>query len=169
MEVLAFWKTYFAIGIGAVPIQIGCLLAFGNSVESTLLSMTLMSPFWAYLLAALVRRLHDRNKGAVWLLPFLGIPLALTLTAQVFEHQPALFNLSFAGAAPLTWWAMVELFVLRGARGPNRFGPDPRPANQPHPAYSVGPTPDAPPKSDLDAELQVARREIDAAIARNAH
>jgi len=49
-----------------------------------------------------IRRLHDRDKSGWWLL-LIFIPLV--------------------GAIILVIW-----FVVRGTQGPNRFGPDPRPA-----------------------------------------
>ncbi len=100
-------------------------------------------------LAVTTKRLHDRNKGAWWLLIFVVLPLVLQV--PVFAAMPALFAhlsevaraardhlpppptpfepplvLIARGAATIiNLWAFVELYILRGTVGDNRFGPDP--------------------------------------------
>lgn len=61
--------------------------------------ITLLVLVWIELAVA-VKRWHDRNKSAVWIL-FALIPIIGQL------------------------WALVELGFIRGTKGPNRFGPDP--------------------------------------------
>jgi uncharacterized membrane protein YhaH (DUF805 family) len=52
-------------------------------------------------LALMVKRLHDRNKGPVWIL---------------------VYNIPIVG-----WiWAFVEMGFLDGTPGPNRYGPSPK-------------------------------------------
>ena len=88
-------------------------------------------------LAVTTKRLHDRNKGAVWLIPFILGPMVLSIYyyATVFTKY-GLQHLSEANADPvlmvcnlaafvLSLWAFVELYCLRGTVGDNRFGPDP--------------------------------------------
>jgi uncharacterized membrane protein YhaH (DUF805 family) len=83
------------------------------------------------------KRLHDRNRSAWWLVGLYGLFAAVSqldkilLDAQfVFDgHRPLvhgvwLFGLLALGIA--TVWIMLELFILPGTRGENRFGPDPR-------------------------------------------
>ena len=41
-------------------------------------------------------------------------------------------------ALALSIWSFVELFCLRGTRGPNRFGPDPIGRTSSLPAVSTG-------------------------------
>ncbi len=77
------------------------------------------------------RRLHDRGKSAWWLLVFSGVPMLLgVLRALVELSSPdaegpagvvALVSLGFS------IWALVELGILKGVAGPNRFGEDPLP------------------------------------------
>jgi uncharacterized membrane protein YhaH (DUF805 family) len=77
----------------------------------------LLLPFLAVLIvmiwssaALYVKRLHDRNKGAVWLLA-IYVP---NLIALVFP--PAFVLVIIAGL-----WAFIELGCLPGTQGPNRF------------------------------------------------
>ena len=122
---------------------------------------------FALLVAALaltVKRLHDRNKGTVWLPVFLVLPLVSSLAALCLNFAgsnwtllaPQAGNIADcanrsidgwaarilpwhllpAGISVAGWvlalialffslWAFVELYVLPGAKGDNRFGPDP--------------------------------------------
>lgn len=81
------------------------------------------------LLATMVRRLHDRNKSAWWILIFTVAPAILDnlLQAQVGEELPQtpLQWALFAVASGLSIWGFVEIGCLRGTRGANRYGPDP--------------------------------------------
>jgi uncharacterized membrane protein YhaH (DUF805 family) len=87
----------------------------------------------AFLLSTLsiyVQRLHDRNKSAWWLVPFVFLPNAMQVLldhrdAFINKIQPDLAAILVIAAAALALWAFVELGVLRGTVGANRFGPDP--------------------------------------------
>jgi hypothetical protein len=60
------------------------------------------------------KRLHDRNKGAVWLSAIYA-PSALTLVNPLFIVFGVISGL----------WVFIELGCLRGTDGPNRFdGPE---------------------------------------------
>lgn len=87
-----------------------------------------------------VKRLHDRDKGAVWLLVFFVLPLVLEIVgialagvgaATAAYYQAPQMNpivLPFAAlvaAVGIYIWAFVELYCLRGTAGDNRFGVDP--------------------------------------------
>jgi len=87
------------------------------------------------LAAAVVRRLHDRDRSGWWgtlPLPFLAV--GFTLTPVVFDglaetgqaNVVAFFMLFFNNAAYLLslLWLLV-LLVCSGTRGANRFGPEP--------------------------------------------
>src|SRR5262249_55621994 len=90
--------------------------------------------YYVYM-AVTVKRLHDRNKSAWWVLTFVVAPMALIfapniliLTKTVSEDDPhariAIVGIALAAMA-LYVWAFVELYCLRGTVGDNRFGPDP--------------------------------------------
>lgn len=67
-----------------------------------------------------IKRLHDRDKSAWWMLVFYLLPAVLGGLADVSW----IFNI--AGFA-VSIWGLVELGFLRGTIGPNRYGPDPLP------------------------------------------
>jgi len=72
--------------------------------------------------ATTVKRLHDRNK---WMVPFYIVP---GLYSHLKDRLPDTYAVGVLGvvAIVLCLWSFVELLCLRGTRGPNRFGPDPR-------------------------------------------
>jgi uncharacterized membrane protein YhaH (DUF805 family) len=79
--------------------------------------------------AVTVKRLHDRDKAWWWIVVFILAPDALLGLAELLDESEAanagaLFAIQFAALA-LTVWGIVELSVLRGTIGTNRFGPDP--------------------------------------------
>ena len=88
------------------------------------------------LLAVSTKRLHDRNKSAWWLVLFLVLPFALSLLKCVAPPGLLAMGGNFGpygvgwGTAHLIGviffvWGLVELFLLRGTVGENRYGPDP--------------------------------------------
>jgi uncharacterized membrane protein YhaH (DUF805 family) len=88
------------------------------------------------LFAVYTKRLHDRNKGAWWVVLFLVIPWGVSLLdylpwqnlLNLGEHfGPLGVGLDTARfiAAVLGIWALIELFFFRGTPGENRYGPDP--------------------------------------------
>src|SRR5262249_34393984 len=88
-------------------------------------------------IAVLTKRLHDRNKSAMWLLVFLLVPLLLSgtstfmsLSALMAGGDPSAALRTTGGLlSPVTlaigFWAFVELWCLRGTVGANQYGPHP--------------------------------------------
>lgn len=88
-------------------------------------------------IAVLTKRLHDRNKSAMWLLVFVLVPLLLsgtstvmTLSALMAGGDPSVGMGGVGGLLSLvsvviSIWAFVELWCLRGTVGANQYGPDP--------------------------------------------
>ncbi len=114
------------------------LAAGGASIGAGMLLTCILSI--AILVASValtVKRLHDRDKGAMWLLVFWLLPLILN--SVVLVNRFAAVNASdsaMAAASPaigvlslisfaISIWAFVELYCLRGTAGDNRYGPDP--------------------------------------------
>ena len=102
----------------------------------TVMVLLIATYFYAFA-AVTVKRLHDRNKNATWLLVFYILPLALVfgsvaiaqkLATKMPDHAPGM-NLVLVPLglvmAVISIWAFVELYCLRGTRGDNRFGADP--------------------------------------------
>ncbi|MEJ0042476.1 MAG: DUF805 domain-containing protein [Rhizomicrobium sp.] len=98
--------------------------------------------------AIMTKRLHDRNKSAWWILVFIVLPFILqipafaALPAQLAHFQAVMAALQAhmpppppvetplvligrAAALIISLWMFVELYILRGTVGDNRFGPDP--------------------------------------------
>ena len=75
-----------------------------------------------------VRRLHDRDKSAWWLLPYVVLPILLDPELFALAGVPVGSGIGSAlqiasGVISLVYF--LELGFLRGTDGPNRFGPDP--------------------------------------------
>jgi uncharacterized membrane protein YhaH (DUF805 family) len=97
------------------------------------LFLTLVLFLWPAL-AVSEKRLHDRGKSGWWLLLFFFAPIVLSwlklrLTihlglAGYADPPPEAIAISFATLAILIW-GLIELGVLRGTRGENKYGPDP--------------------------------------------
>ena len=77
---------------------------------------------WVYL-ATSIKRLHDRDKSAWWMVPFFVVP---GLVNQFGDRLPgySVFALGLI-AAVLCVWGFIEIYFLKGSRKTNRFGADP--------------------------------------------
>ncbi|MEJ0028016.1 MAG: DUF805 domain-containing protein [Rhizomicrobium sp.] len=100
-------------------------------------------------LAVATKRLHDRNRSAWWLIVFFLLPAVLQIPTimampEMFANigaamhaaqnnlppppppvQSPLALIARGAATIIGLWAFVELYILRGTAGDNRFGPDP--------------------------------------------
>jgi uncharacterized membrane protein YhaH (DUF805 family) len=77
-----------------------------------------------------IKRLHDRDKSGWWLLVFYVAPYGLAflggmLVAAMRIDDPQSEYLIMLINLPIYAWALIELGILRGTVGPNRFGEDP--------------------------------------------
>jgi uncharacterized membrane protein YhaH (DUF805 family) len=70
------------------------------------------------------KRLHDRNKSGWCMVPFFVLPMLLAKAAQ-WPDAPVVDALFLIIASGINLWAFVEIFCLKGTKGPNAFGPDP--------------------------------------------
>jgi uncharacterized membrane protein YhaH (DUF805 family) len=110
----------------------GASLGLGAILTCVLILIIIFSS-----IALAVKRLHDRDKSAWWLLVFWLIPFVIN--CAIFANEIGRFS-NNPGAVPttnpvvmvvrlislaITIWAFVELYCLRGTLGDNRFGPDP--------------------------------------------
>jgi uncharacterized membrane protein YhaH (DUF805 family) len=84
--------------------------------------MTLV--FAWFFVAASIRRLHDRNRSGWWIIPFV---FATGIYSQFGDWLGGSWPAALVGLAVLigSIWGGVEMYVLKGTHGPNRFGPDP--------------------------------------------
>jgi uncharacterized membrane protein YhaH (DUF805 family) len=136
----------------AFPFRVG----FGGSGPAWLVSALFYAgaiPFFVFairfLAATTIRRLHDRNKGSWWIVPFFMAPIMVGKVGDWLGDSYAADFVILVMIA-LSFWGLVETLGLRGTTGPNRFGPDPlAPAHRtPHPT----------PNWDQLRELEFVRR-----------
>lgn len=96
-----------------------------QAYRPTLFLKTLGLPLflWIYLATA-IKRLHDRDRSGWWIVPLFFVP---HLLFHFSDRLPdANWFVPFDWAIYALWlWGLVELFILRGTSGDNRFGPDP--------------------------------------------
>jgi len=116
-------------------------LSLGLSFAGALIAMPLtfipgrvtLIPFFAivalvdalWILAA-IRRLHDRNRSGWWVCLYAVAALVAYGLATAFSgaRHAAVLAGTVVNLAVVVW-IIVDLYALRGDRGPNRFGPDP--------------------------------------------
>ena len=93
-----YWMFVLAV-IAVTFVLVGISMVIGEKVGTILLVLFQLAVLWSAL-AIQVKRWHDRDKSAWWLLMNL-VP--------------------FVGAL----WVFVECGCLRGTEGQNQYGPDP--------------------------------------------
>ena len=128
--------------IATSPLSLGTLIAVEGLSVMPIASAGLLFVSFVYLLvffanllmsfaslAVAIKRLHDRDKSAWWLLLFFLVPSILYTIAYHTDRTStgAVEVRLILGLACLSIiiWFLVELGFLRGTAGPNRYGPDP--------------------------------------------
>ncbi|MDS4072462.1 MAG: DUF805 domain-containing protein [Defluviicoccus sp.] len=76
-------------------------------------------------LAIGVKRLHDRNRSAWWLVVFYVVPTLLNVLVEGGDGEGGGAMIFGLASLAISIWALVELGFLRGTVGANRYGPDP--------------------------------------------
>lgn len=89
-----------------------------------LILVVLVVPVIWVALAIGAKRLHDRNKSALWLLALYGLPVILYVTSLV-KGFAGYSQFVLIAAVAVAAWSIVETAVLPGTAGPNDFGPEP--------------------------------------------
>jgi uncharacterized membrane protein YhaH (DUF805 family) len=125
-----FLALYLAIVIteGIVATKVGN--PPDQSPPPVLMSLQILLSFLSFYagLAIAAKRLHDRNKSAHWLWLFAGVSSIMIIVATAANDsgkEPGLAVIAVLSATVIVIWAFVQLYVLRGTAGGNRFGPDP--------------------------------------------
>jgi uncharacterized membrane protein YhaH (DUF805 family) len=122
---LVIWTAVFFMLIVAVMVATSTLDAlFSAALILYMLTVLLFVPVG-------IKRLHDRNKRGWWILIFLGVPTATLLLGLLIGEEPStqpmpigVVIVQYIGLAVLLW-ALLELGLVRGTIGSNRYGPDP--------------------------------------------
>jgi uncharacterized membrane protein YhaH (DUF805 family) len=128
---LAFWR--FQVWQALIGAAVWCLTIFITIAGGWLgaIPFLLLAPILAAGTCVSIRRLHDRDRSAWWLIafgpgPYLLISLAHLLANTVGGTTAALANIPLLlGAIVLTVWAWIEIGFRRGTPGDNRYGPAP--------------------------------------------
>jgi len=125
--------TYWRIGLATTAVWavlwIAVIFVAMGAGNAAVIPLLLVLPVMVVNLAVCVRRLHDRDKSAWWLLVFWLAPLILlgvtqALTDQTGEGSPAAM-ITVLAALGLNLWSLVEIGFRRGTPGDNRFGAPP--------------------------------------------
>lgn len=72
-----------------------------------------------------MRRLRDRNRPPIWILLIVAPSMVGSLADVLGVEGGARFAMVMMIGAPAWIWSVVELGVLRGTVGRNRYGDDP--------------------------------------------
>jgi uncharacterized membrane protein YhaH (DUF805 family) len=124
---LQFWRDYLFLAIiSAVDVIIGMLAIMALGPWGGIF----VAPFILVMVASIaivVRRLHDRNKSALWLLPFAAVPLGVQLwvVGEARDEPAGLVLVVALASLTLNIWGLVEIGFRRGTAGGNRFGEQP--------------------------------------------
>jgi len=122
--------VWIVCAIAVTILGVGITASLDASANSRAIVLTFFIPvipvavgLWSGLALA-CKRLHDRNKGAVWLLLFWLTPCVLNPISQSIGASGAGVFVALVGAA-IAIWGFVEIGCLKGTTGPNHYGPDP--------------------------------------------
>ena len=131
-----YWLAIIALIAAVQLVTIGPFL-LDNEMVAVMLIVTsqfiwLLS-LWP-ILAVGSKRLHDRNKNGWWLLVFWLLPFALVVggfSIALFDDPRTGRSGDFStgvilvlASLPPALWGIVELGILPGTMGPNRYGAD---------------------------------------------
>lgn len=133
MTVLSFFfsargrigRSQYWLGMAGVAGTFGVAmaLAFLTPIAYAAAPLIVAAIVALYILA--IKRLHDRNKSGWWTLVFLWAPGVLDRISNKVAEESALWWMLVLIACALSLWGLIELGFLRGAKGDNRYGPDP--------------------------------------------
>jgi len=132
-----YWLAILGLIVAALVVTFAPFLLNSEAAAVLLLALTsqfvwLLS-FWP-ILAVGAKRLHDRNKNGWWLLVFWLLPFALVVggfSIALFDDPRTGRSGDFStgvilvlASLPPALWGIVELGILPGTMGPNRYGAD---------------------------------------------
>jgi uncharacterized membrane protein YhaH (DUF805 family) len=118
------WLAVLAVGVvGTLVVVLGIAFEIGRAYPATIAIGVAVVLALAWIdLAVSVKRLHDRDKSAWWLLLFYVVPAILPALGLGNRSANLILGSVRAG---IGIWAFVEIACLRGTPGPNRYGSDP--------------------------------------------
>jgi len=117
-----YWLATIGLIVAAfVVVMIAFTIAGRSAVAIMVAGLVFLLAIWVTL-ALIIKRLHDRNKSASWVLLFYVAPPILQAIGYGIGSTGFILGLIGVG---ISIWALVELGFLRGTAGPNSYGPDP--------------------------------------------
>jgi uncharacterized membrane protein YhaH (DUF805 family) len=126
---LDYWRTQAGLALATALVLTLTVLATQAGGWLGVVPCLLFLPVLAAGVCVAVRRLHDRGKTAWWMAVFAIGPYALSgLASGLYAGDSVLIlaaPLLALAALALSIWAWVELGLLRGTRGDNRYGVEP--------------------------------------------
>jgi uncharacterized membrane protein YhaH (DUF805 family) len=137
-----YWLTMLAYMVAGIVLA-GIGYAAGDTIVWQALRSIADLALAVSGLAVAVKRLHDRDKSAWWVLFFYLFPFALIFIAiagafaginglgELAVGWGFLVKLCIVAAIAIGVWFFAELACFRGTRGYNRYGADPIPARKP--------------------------------------
>lgn len=119
-----YWLAGIAAVVVAALMFIGIAVAIGRAIPAMIVLFVpvLVALIWITL-ALSIKRLHDRDKSAWWVLLFYLAPSILEAIGR-YSGSTGSILISLIGAG-ISIWGLVELGFLRGTVGQNSYGPDP--------------------------------------------
>ncbi len=121
-----YWLAALALFVVSILVQLGVYAAAGMQIMM-IVGLIFMWPSFALA----VKRAHDRNRPT-WLVAIFFVILLITTFMQIAGvHENAVGQPStLFGAVSLLFlifalYAFIDWGLLRGTRGPNKYGPDP--------------------------------------------
>lgn len=133
---LGYWRWQVAIGLIVAGIGYAAVAVVMAGGPRWLTALVFVPMAFAVVAAVgvVARRLHDRGRGAGWLLVFTLAPWGLAALSIWLAEGPVFVGQTWALPASLVasllsllinLWGLVEIGLRRGHAGPNRFGPAP--------------------------------------------
>ena len=105
-------------------------IAYATYTISPYLLFTALVPLWMQL-AVSAKRWHDRDKSTMWTLMY-PIPVIVGIAVSLAFKLTGWWRLIYLIPQIISGiWAIVELGILKGTRGDNRFGADAETSSEP--------------------------------------
>ena len=122
-----FWAAigvFFALGIVGLIIDsvLGTRVTVGGGLQVGIVGIIISLASIYFALAVYAKRWHDRDKSG-WLSAVLIV--VFVVAAIVTMVAPALATVIAIVELLVAIWFIVELGILQGTKGPNKYGPDP--------------------------------------------
>ncbi len=120
------------VAIAAIALSLGTLAA-ATGISSEILIIPIFGIVAAMIFCSLaisVKRLHDRNKSGWWMALFYGASAAQAAAEEAgiagTTDDPNALGIALAIVGLVIGiWYLVDLGILKGTPGDNRYGPDP--------------------------------------------